>query len=104
MRVNERRSATDAAERHIASTMRAARVASGGGARRDAPNATRAKPSATRRVQRLERELGRRAKRENDGVSRRTIDGSTDDDDDDDDDRNRARESRTKDARRTREG
>jgi len=50
MRVNERRSATDAAERHIASTMRAARVASGGGARRDATRATRAKPSATRRA------------------------------------------------------
>ena len=47
MRVNERRSATDAAERHIASTMRAARVASGGGARRDATRATRAKPCAT---------------------------------------------------------
>ena len=39
MRANERRSATDARARHIASTMRAARVASGGGARRDATRA-----------------------------------------------------------------
>ena len=102
MRVNERRSATDARALHIASTMRAAPVASGGGARRDATRATKrvTKRDATRA--RLERATGRRAKRENDGVSRRTIDGSTDDDDDDDDDRNRARESRTKDARRTR--
>ena len=101
MRVNERRSATDAAERHIASTMRAARVASGGGARRDATRATRAKPSATRqtRASCASSDDARNAKTE--GVSRRTIDGSTDDDDDD---RNRARESRTKDARRTREG
>ena len=104
MRVNERRSATDAAERHIASTMRAARVASGGGARRDATRATRAKPSATRqtRASNASSDDARNAKTE--GVSRRTIDGSTDDDDDDDDDRHRARESRTKDARRTREG
>ena len=65
MRVNERRSATDAAARHIASTMRAARVASGGGARRDATRATRAKPCATRRPSRLERAKLRRAKREN---------------------------------------
>ena len=50
MRVNERRSATDARARHIASTMRAALVASGGGARRDATRATRAKPNATRRA------------------------------------------------------
>ena len=110
MRVNERLSATDARARHIASTMRAALVASGGGARRDATRATRAKPNATRRARNQTRRDaraprtrdGRRVKRENDGVSRRTIDGSTDDDDDDDDDRNRARESRTKDAKRTR--
>ena len=48
MRVNERPSATDARARHSASTMRAALVASGGGARRDATRATRAKPNATR--------------------------------------------------------
>ena len=55
MRVNERLSATDARARHIASTMRAALVASGGGARRDATRATRARSrdargDATRRA------------------------------------------------------
>ena len=101
MRVNERLSATDARARHIASTMRAALVASGGGARRDA-TARRARNQARRDARAPRTRDGRRVKRENDGVSRRTIDGSTDDDDDDDDDRNRARESRTKGARRTR--
>jgi hypothetical protein len=49
MRVNERPSATDA-RATSRPTMRAALVASGGGARRDATRATRAKPSATRRA------------------------------------------------------
>ena len=101
MRVNERPSATERARATTRPTMRAALVASGGGARRDA-TARRAR-NQTRRASNAPRTRdGRRAKRENDGVSRRTIDGSTDDDDDDDDDRNRARESRTKDAKRTR--
>jgi|TARA_B110000008_G_scaffold51986_1_gene51149 hypothetical protein len=49
MRVNERPSATDA-RATSRPTMRAALVASGGGARRDATRATRAKPNATRRA------------------------------------------------------
>jgi hypothetical protein len=49
MRVNERPSATDA-RATSRPTMRAALVASGGGARRDATRATRAKPHATRRA------------------------------------------------------
>ena len=49
MRVNERPSATDA-RATSRPTMRAALVASEGGARRDATRATRAKPNATRRA------------------------------------------------------
>ena len=49
MRVNERPSATDA-RATSRPTMRAALIASGGGARRDATRATRAKPNATRRA------------------------------------------------------
>ena len=57
MRVNERLSATDARARHIASTMRAALVASGGGARRDATRETKRETERDATRARLERAM-----------------------------------------------